>query len=586
MRRRPSLRFSGLQATIALTLFSLVFVAVLVIELVSYNLTEGTVARNSEAYTYQLIGEAEQNIDSYITYMKNISSVIMFNHDVESYFTDPNAPQGRKISDLLDSIKRTRKDVNLIALFGTDGKVLSDRTKLDLNPYVNPATLSWYRAALRAKGNPVVSPSHVQNVVDNQYRWVISLSRLITDSRTGKPLAVLVVDLNFSVIRDICMNLDLGNRGYVFIVSNDGTIIYHPQQQLIYSNLKQEKIKAVLNAPKRSFTTGTGRDRRIYTIRSSDQTGWRIVGVTYVNALVSDKQFLQIYYTLLGVACFTVVLFLSVLISFRISKPIKMLTSSMREVESGNFDIQVQIAATDEIGNLARTFNIMIAKIKELMLQNVKEHDAKRRAELQALQAQINPHFLYNTLDSVVWMAEEQQHDGVVRMVSSLSKLLRHTISKGEEMITVLEEIEHIHNYLIIQKMRYRDKLDYIIEVDRSIYSHRVMKILLQPLVENSIYHGIKNKKGRGTVKVVGKKIGGNILLQVIDDGVGFDAQEMERIINTSEEEAGEGDLDSTGVGVRNVNDRIKLYYGDGYGLNFRCNYGSGTIVDVWLPAR
>ncbi len=584
MRDRTFGAFSGLQATVAFTLFSLVFIAVVVVEVVSYNLTEETVAANSKSYTLQLMGEAGQNIDGYITYMKNISSVIMYDHEVESYFADNNETEKTKVTGLLDAIKRTRKDINLIALFGLDGKVVSDRNRLDLNPYVKPDSLLWYRAALRANGNPVISPSHVQFVLDKQRRWVISLSREIYDYRTGSPIAVLLVDLNFSVIRNICANIDLGSRGYVFIVDSGGTIIYHPQQQLIYSNLKQERINEVLTVKGSSFAAGSGKDRRIYTISTSSETGWKIVGVTYVGNLVSDKEFIQIYYLLLGVACFTVVVMLSLLVSFRISRPIRLLTRSMQEVESGNFDIKVKVASSDEIGNLAAKFNLMISKIRELMLQNVREHEAKRRAELQALQAQINPHFLYNTLDSVIWMAEAKKHGEVVKMVSSLAKLLRLTISSGNEIVTIREEIDQITNYLIIQKMRYRDKLDYRIDVDENIHHNRILKILLQPLVENSIYHGIKNKKEGGTVQVLGRRVGSRVLIQIVDDGVGADPERMRDILSSCSEGAEESVDDTNGVGVRNVHERIRLYFGNDYGLVFRPSEGSGTTVDVWLP--
>lgn len=576
--------FSGLQTTIALTLFSLVFVAVVVVEIVSYHLTEKTVAENSESYTLQLMQEATRNIDSYISYMKNISSVIMYDRDVESYFAGPGAAEATKITGLLDSIKRTRQDISLIALFGLDGRVVTDRSHVDLNPYVKPEDLLWYRAALRAHGRPVISPSHVQFVLGNQYRWVISLSREIVDYKTGAPIAVLLVDLNFSVIRNICTEINLGNRGYVFIVDNGGTIIYHPQQQLIYSNLKGEDINEVLTEKGNSFAAGSGKDRRIYTISTSSQTGWKVVGVTYTNTLVSDTQFIQIYYLVLGVACFTVVVLLSLLVSFRISRPIKLLTRSMQEVERGNFDTHVKIAASDEIGNLGHTFNLMITKIRELMRQNEREHEAKRRAELQALQAQINPHFLYNTLDSIIWMAEGGKHAEVVKMVSSLAKLLRLTINKGDEIVTIREEIDQITHYLIIQKMRYRDKLDFRVEVDESIYGNRILKILLQPLVENSIYHGIKNRREGGTVRILGKRVGGRILIQIVDDGVGFDPQRMADLLKRcpgGESEETEG---SDGVGVRNVDERIKLSFGEEYGLSFGCTPEAGTVVNVWLP--
>ena len=589
MSQREVRPFSGIQATIALTLFSLVFVAIVVVEAVSYRLTEKTVAKNSESYTLQLMDEAKENIGGYMTYMKNISSVIMYDREVENYFANPDPSRAMKITELLSSIKRTRKDVSLIALFGLDGRVVADQTRLDLNPYVKPAALLWYRAALRAHGRPVISPSHVQFVLDRQYRWVISLSREILDFRTGKPIAILLVDLNFSVIRNICANLNLGNRGYVFIVDSGGTIIYHPQQQLIYSNLKTELINQVLTASGSSFVAGTGKDRRIYTISTLSETGWKIVGVTYVDNLVSDEQFIQIYYLLLGAACFAVVVLLSFLISFRISRPIKVLTRSVQEVEKGNFDIQVRVAAQDEIGNLGAKFNLMISKIKELMLQNEREHAAKRRAELAALQAQINPHFLYNTLDSIVWMAEGKKHQEVVKMVSSLAKLLRLSISKGDEIVTIREEIEHITNYLIIQKMRYRDKLDFSVDVDNRIYRNRILKILLQPLVENSIYHGIKNKKEGGMVRVLGKRVGSRVLIQIVDNGIGIDPAKLNRILTACDGTDADTETVGTnpvnGVGVRNVHERIRLYFGEEYGLSFRRNDGPGTTVDVWLPA-
>ena len=579
-------RFRSIQATIAFTLFSLVFVVILVIELVSYNLTAETVRANSEAYTLQLVNEVSANVDSYVRYMKNISSVILYDKDVQRYFgSDPASPGSAPgvaatITDLLSSVKRTRQDISLVALFSPDGRVIADRSGLVWNPYVHYKSLEWYNAALRAKGAPVVSSSHVQDLVANEYRWVISLSRAITSPRTGKTIAVLLVDLNYRVIRDLCASIDLGSRGYVFVVGHGGDIIYHPQLQLIYSNLKKELIDRVVTATGSSFLAGRGDNRRIYTIHVSKETGWRIVGVTYMSTLVSDKEFIQFYYLLLGVACIGVIIVLSILISFRISKPIKALIRSMEQVERGNFDIKVNIPSYDEIGSLGRKFNIMVAKIRELMIQNVREQELKRKIELQALQAQINPHFLYNTLDSIIWMAESRRHEEVVMMVSSLAKLFRLTISRGDEIVPIETEIEHITHYLIIQKMRYRDRLDFEIDVPAELLPYQTVKLLLQPLVENSIYHGIKNRRGKGVVRIAARKEKERILLQVIDNGVGMDRARVARLLDRACPDAKSG-----GVGVRNVDERIKLYFGDGFGLTFESTRHVGTTANVWLPA-
>ncbi|UUZ97402.1 sensor histidine kinase [Paenibacillus sp. P25] len=220
---------------------------------------------------------------------------------------------------------------------------------------------------------------------------------------------------------------------------------------------------------------------------------------------------------------------MSVFLSRRLSRPILQLQERMKEVEKGNFDIQVPVGNTREIGRLARTFNLMVGRIKELMAQVVEEQEFKRKTELSALQAQINPHFLYNTLDSIIWMAESKKSEEVVLMTSALSKLFRASISKGEELVPIRNEMEHIFNYLTIQKIRYRDKLEFHIDTDPDILHFQTLKIVLQPIVENAIYHGIKNKYGVGVIRITGEKRDGEIRLQVIDNGVGMEPEQAKR---------------------------------------------------------
>jgi two-component system sensor histidine kinase YesM len=253
----------------------------------------------------------------------------------------------------------------------------------------------------------------------------------------------------------------------------------------------------------------------------------------------------------------------------------------MKMIEKGNFDTQVDVNSSNEIGQLGLRFNRMTAKIKELMLQNVQEQELKRKSELKALQAQINPHFLYNTLDSIIWMAEVNKSKEVVLMVSSLAKLFRLSLSKGDEIIPIRNEIEHIKSYLTIQKMRYKDKLDFEIQVDDHILSYKTIKIILQPLVENSIYHGIKNKDGVGLIRITGTQVGNKIVLSVIDNGIGMTPETLEALLQKpvpSEQ--------GSGMGVNNVNQRIKLYYGEEYGLQYESEPGQGTTVHIWLPMR
>lgn len=252
----------------------------------------------------------------------------------------------------------------------------------------------------------------------------------------------------------------------------------------------------------------------------------------------------------------------------------------MRRVEDGDFDVDIDIRSNDEIEHLGTSFKVMLQRIKELMKQTKEDQAAIRRSELKALQAQINPHFLYNALDAIVWMAESKKHDKVVLMTSALAKYFRISLSKGKEVIQVKDEIEHIKNYLVIQKIRYDKKLEYTIDVDQDILKYDILKLVLQPLVENSIYHGIKNLPGGGTVEIVGKQVDDKILLQVKDNGVGIPEERLENILQSESEDK----VRTGGVGLKNVHERIQLYYGEAYGLSIESKVNVGTTVNVWLP--
>jgi two-component system sensor histidine kinase YesM len=579
-------RFKSIQSSIAVAFSCLIVVTIMVTAWTSYTLSTESVKKNSRDYTYQLMGQVSSNIDSYITYMDNISSMVLSNYDIKEYLlkrvylgASGKEDLKQKISLQLNTVLNTRKDISSILIFGTNGEFIPYNENIKLNPQVKPAEQSWYKEAIEAKGKVIISSSHEQNMILNDNNNVISLSRELSSTVGGEKLGVLLVDLNYSVINDICNKFKLGNRGYVFIVDAAGNIVYHPEQQMINTNKKVELVSQVMQASGNSFLTSEGKNSRMYTIKTSQSTGWKIIGVTYVDELVSNKRELQTYTLLGGIALLIITVLLSIILSLRISRPIKHLESSMKEVERGNFDIQIEIQSPNEIGHLSTRFNHMTTEIKELMQQNVKEQELKRKSELQALQAQINPHFLYNTLDSIIWMAECDKSKEVVLMTASLAKLFRLSISKGQEFISIFSEIEHIKHYLTIQKMRYKSKIDFEIQVDKSILANKVIKIILQPLVENAIYHGIRNKEGIGHIQITGVRKETGILLQVIDNGKGMSLEEMNGIY-----EKERPSVQSSGIGLQNVDQRIKLHFGTPYGLSFESELGKGTTVHIWLP--
>jgi two-component system sensor histidine kinase YesM len=274
-------------------------------------------------------------------------------------------------------------------------------------------------------------------------------------------------------------------------------------------------------------------------------------------------------------------------ISRSIYTPIKKLHEVTSTITKNDLQVFVTSGNVDEIKNLGMSFNIMIGKIKELLDAKIKEQENLKKAELRVLQAQINPHFLYNTLDTIIWMAEANKTDQVVELVRAISRFFRITLSKGKDWISIHEEVEHIRSYLTIQKIRYRDILDYQIEVDETVLEAIILKLTLQPLVENSLYHGIKNKRGGGVITVrVKRKNEQEVLLEVEDNGIGFTPERLAQIQAELNNDSNEVKQKESGFGIDNVNMRSKLYYGPQYGLSVESEYQRGTRVSLVIPLK
>jgi two-component system sensor histidine kinase YesM len=587
-------RFHSIQVDIAIAFVTLSVVIVVAAILIAFVVTKETVQLASYRYTKELVHQITNNIAFYIDYMDSVSSIIEANTEVQEYLRsspESETPERKKIEtgavrQVLRTLTDVRNDISLIVLFDTNGGFITADSGSALNPFAVPEKQFWYYDAIHAHGSSVISSSHVQNIIADRYQWVISLSREIIDPETGRGMGMLLVDLNYRIIERICGSIALGRRGYIFIVDRNGDIVYHPQQQLLYSGLKTEDVSRIIGGTEAYFPGDDNDSEKFYTVETMPSTGWKVVGVNYRSEFVEGWDTIRATYASWGILFLVAAMGMSIVIAQRISDPIKQLRASMRAVEQGNFDIRAEIRSSNEIGELGKDFNIMIGEIKSLLHRITAEQEQKRKSELKALQMQINPHFLYNTLDSVIWMAQGGKRGEVIAMSSALAKLFRLSISKGKELIDVASELEHVRNYLTIQKIRYKDRLDYRIEVDDEIKPYRIVKIILQPLVENAIYHGIKNNSAAGTVLISGHKTDAGMILQVCDDGVGMNNETLERIRRGLSPGGYAGWAHrGSGVGVHNVDERIKLYFGQEYGLEFESQKDQGTTVTIRLPA-
>ena len=575
-------KFRSIQNTIFVLTASLVLFAVITVTVISLNFTRSSIFENTVTYNRQLTGQVNADIDSYISYMENISSMLAENLDVKKYLFGEGEEAdeaGVQLLSQFSTVLSSREDIYNLGILQKNGKALLNEGKSRLNTYVDMEKQEWYRRAVENRDSFYLSSAHVQHMIQGERPWVITLSRYIPDPM-NKEGGVLFVDLNYSAIRKLCDDSSVGKKGYIFILDEDGNIVYHPQQQQLYNELQTEYIDEVMNCQTDVLNMGDGDSARLYTISRSDTTGWTVVSCSYISELLKKSGEAQIIYMLMAVVLVAIALLISSFMAKSITQPILKLQSSMALIQEGDFRAgNVEVESRNEIGSLTETFNVMTLRIQELMEQNINEQKAKRKSEMKALQSQINPHFLYNTLDSIIWMAESGKNEEVVLMTASLARLLRQNISNEEEEISIFDEVEYCRNYLTIQKMRYKDKLEFRIDVAPEITSCQIIKLVLQPLIENAIYHGLKYKESKGLLELIGYAAGEDIIFEIRDNGVGMDEETLNHIF-----ERHTVNYRSNGVGVYNVERRIKLTYGQEYGITYKSRSGERTVARVCIP--
>ena len=592
---RLPVKFKSIQSSIFCAVSILVLSAVLAVTVVSLRYTNSSIYENSVMYTQTIIGQLNQNIDSYISYMDNIASLVAGSGDAYKYLYSESGIDAlslkehnqcrQRLTEQFKTILKGRSDIRNIgivrrenessSLFNNGMSTRNQNLKLD--------TQHWYADAVGKYDHYNLTSSHVQNVISGERPWVITLSRGIRNyTGEGDSDGVVFIDLNYSAISELCTQNSVGTKGYVFILDQDGNIVYHPQQQQLYNELQTENISLIMNAKTDVVTAGKGDDEKIYALSHSETTGWTIVGCMNMSELLKNSRKARSIYVLVALGLIAVALVISSEIARNITFPIQKLRDSMKRVQKGDFSAaEIEVYSDNEIGSLTRSFNVMTHKIQDLMAQNIQEQEQKRKIELKALQSQINPHFLYNTLDSIIWMAEGKKNEEVVLMTASLARLLRQSISIENELVTIGQEVEYVRSYLTIQKMRYKDKLEFEINVDPRITHAKIIRLVLQPIVENAIYHGLKYKESKGMLKVHGYELGERIIIDITDDGVGMDEETLKHIYDKHKV-----NYHSNGVGVYNVQQRLVLYYGKEYGIIYHSEKGKGTTATVVIPKK
>lgn len=579
MKNKKSYR---LQSKLMTYFFSLIMIIVIILDIFFIYKMSETVEKDTHVYAYEIVKQLGRNIESYIDHMQEVMWMISSQDtSLINQLKEPLNQKAVRKSYFLEEMRNrgSSNGVVSINIFGENGLVLTDSASNAIKDYIDVKQMEWYTKAVEAQGKPVISASHTQNYLKNEGKWVFSLSTAIMEE--NKILGIVLIDMSYKNLTDMCNDIQLGEKGYVYIVGQGQEMIYHPKQQLIYSGILQEDLARVMQQEEGSFTEVL-EDKRLVTVHSLKEVGWRVVGVSYIGELLVSKKEIIIPLIILTLLALVVAFLISKRIASQTAKPIRELTEHMQEIELGKLGVEIDTQSdTEEIQCLTASFKEMVYKIEGLIEQVEDNQKKLRKSELKVLQSQINPHFLYNSLDTIIWLGEREECEKVVQMTAALARYFRLSLSKGKEVITIYEEVEHVKHYLQIQKIRYASKLAYTIEVSPDIFDEMIVKIVLQPLVENALYHGIKDLEEGGYIRVLGFREGNNIILEVYDNGKGMSREQIKNILKAPSSTS----ITKGGVAIKNVHERIQVYFGQDYGLSYESEYGKWTKVRITIPA-
>ncbi len=578
MKNKKSYR---LQSKLMTYFFSLIMIIVIMLDIFFIYKMSEIVEKDTHVYAYEIVKQLGRNIESYIDHMQEVMWMISSQDtSLINQLKEPLNQKAVRKSYFLEEMRNrgSSNGVVSINIFGENRLVLTDSASNAIKDYIDVKQMEWYTKAVEAQGKPVISASHTQNYLKNEGKWVFSLSAAIMEE--NKILGIVLIDMSYKNLTDMCNDIQLGEKGYVYIVGQGQEMIYHPKQQLIYSGILQEDLARVMQQEEGSFTEVL-EDKRLVTVHSLKEVGWRVVGVSYIGELLVSKQEIIIPLIILTLLALVVAFLISKRIVSQTAKPIRELTEHMQEIELGKLGVEIDTQSdTEEIQCLTASFKEMVYKIEGLIEQVEDNQKKLRKSELKVLQSQINPHFLYNSLDTIIWLGEREECEKVVQMTAALARYFRLSLSKGKEVITIYEEVEHVKHYLQIQKIRYASKLTYTIEVSPDIFDEMIVKIVLQPLVENALYHGIKDLEEGGYIRVLGFREGNNIILEVYDNGKGMSREQIKNILKAPSSTS----ITKGGVAIKNVHERIQVYFGQDYGLSYESEYGKWTKVRITIP--
>lgn len=552
---------------------SVTVLPLIVIAVFSYNSSYEIINKKVSASTANLLSVVNWNINMIIGDIEDISNVILISRDIQENLS-ASAKNGTssfekdsKIKDILISITNNKQYINTVFI-GNESMSYFQAKEADPNErhikYQDVLKTNWYRNIKYQNGKGVW---HNGNDLDLFNENLLLYGKLIKNVNTLKPIGVLAIGINKSVFANMFSNLNQTQDSQILILNGDEVVYFN---NLTYSHelLNEKNIKEFSSLGKNGSTLKKIENKDYLVSYSTNiNTGWKVISMMPNDRIMKESRTVKNLTIIIAGISFLVALVGTFFITSRITRQLKLLRHVIRQIGNREDISNVHFDQKDEVGEIGNEFLKMVKDNEELNINLYKAIVKEKEAELMALQSQINPHFLYNTLDSIFWMAEKIKAKNISRMVICLSRLFKLNLNNGEKITTVKNEFDQISSYLEIQNIRYSNKFLTDINLDPALLEYKMLKLLIQPIVENAIYHGLELKEDTGHIRIEAKEENDNLIFIISDDGIGFDSEQV--LINNK------------GYALKNVNERIKLFYGQEYGITINSEKDRGTEVII-----
>lgn len=575
--------------------FGFIFACMILLSYITFNYYRKDRESTTIAGLTQLNQQAVSKINEYYQNLNSLTKLPLFREQPnDAFFTEyakfnQTGEKSILLKNYTDWISYKTNDSNLsthsVIFFNLKGENLSYVNGGVLISNFNPVHEPWFKQAIDNLGKSVtIDTFNIPNTAFSYGKpsYVFSTARAIVNSMDYKVVGIMLVNNNISYLSSLCKKTVTMPKQRIIIIGTDDHIVYDMEESNITKTIDpsiKELINTRTNGTKYSKINGIN-----YLLKydTSTETGWKVINLIPVDELNKSIDKMRISTVIITTLLILLAFIIIMVISRQIVVPLKKLVVLMKLVEKGDFDVKIEFTNQDEIGQLAKTFNNMAKKINKLVNEVYVDTVKRKELELQMLQYQINPHFLYNTLESIQMMSIINDDNETAKMVYALSKILRYGISKKHEIVTVKEELSNLNDYIMLQKVRFEDIYQISVNVDDSLYELKMIKLILQPIVENAIYHGLQNRSSGGVINIVGYVKDSNIVFEISDNGIGMDANltiRLNEYIN---------DLNDSfhSIGLKNINKRIKLRYGESYGIYISSEYGNGSTVTVIFPIQ